>query len=332
MRNMKRWQRIAALALTLLFPLCAVSGRAAEMPENPTAVETASAEPERAQTAAPEESAPSETTAETAAPETAAPTAAETAAPETTETAAPAQTDSPAPAQTDTPAPAATDSPAATETAGPLDTPSPSETTQAPSVSPSASPEASAEPSSTPDAGEKKIIESFVLQENPEAKVQEKPTLDEVLAKLPSSIGVRLSDETEAEAAISWSCADYSEDKAEYQFVAALTDPAFAVAEGVALPTFRLIVEGEQRWTSGAFVFKRWNEQGLMLIAYGGESTEVVIPDSVEGLPVLTVARSAFAQNAKLQKVIVPKGVIALEDGAFSGCTSLTEVELPDSL
>lgn len=326
MRNMKKWQRTAALALALLFPLCAVSGRAAETAENPTAVETASAEPERAQITAPEASAPSETTAETTAPAT------ETAAPEATDTAAPAQTDTPAPAETDAPAPVETDTPAATETAAPSDTPAPSETTQAPSVSPSASPEASAEPSSTPDAGEKKIVESFALPENPEAKVQEKPALEEVLAKLPSTIGVHLSDGTEAEAAISWSCADYSEDKAEYQFVAALTDPAFAVAEGVALPTFRLIVEGEQRWTSGAFVFKRWNEQGLMLIAYGGESAEVEIPDSVEGLPVLTVARSAFAQNAKLQKVIVPKGVIALEDGAFSGCTSLVEVELPDSL
>ena len=279
MRNMKKWQRTAALALALLFPLCAVSGRAAETAESPTAVETASAEPERAQTTAPEASAPSETTAEATAPAT------ETAAPEATDTAAPAQTDTPAPAETDAPAPVETDIPAATDTAAPSDMPAPSETTQAPSVSPSASPEASAEPSSTPDVGEKKIVESFALPENPEAKVQEKPTLEEVLAKLPSTIGVHLSDGTEAEAAISWSCADYSEDKAEYQFVAALTDPAFAVAEGVALPTFRLIVEGEQRWTSGAFVFKRWNEQGLMLIAYGGESAEVEIPDSVEGLP-----------------------------------------------
>ncbi|MBQ4568982.1 MAG: leucine-rich repeat protein [Ruminococcus sp.] len=68
------------------------------------------------------------------------------------------------------------------------------------------------------------------------------------------------------------------------------------------------------------------------IIKYNGTETNVVVPDTLGGLPVWSIGSSAFGNNADLESVVIPNGVEELGGYAFSGCTSLTDVSLPDSL
>ncbi len=58
-----------------------------------------------------------------------------------------------------------------------------------------------------------------------------------------------------------------------------------------------------------------------------GESVRVVIPDTIDDLPVTAVGDSAFLKS-KIEAIILPHSVITLGRGAFALCTSLAEVTL----
>ncbi len=65
------------------------------------------------------------------------------------------------------------------------------------------------------------------------------------------------------------------------------------------------------------------------IVEYLGSDTVVVIPDTIDGLPVKMVSGFAFED---VTSVTVPNGVTTIGFCAFSNCGSLTEVNLPDSL
>lgn len=58
---------------------------------------------------------------------------------------------------------------------------------------------------------------------------------------------------------------------------------------------------------------------------------ELVVPSTYNGLPVKSVGAEAF-YRVSLSKVIINKGVTAIEDSAFYYCQALESVELPESL
>lgn len=51
--------------------------------------------------------------------------------------------------------------------------------------------------------------------------------------------------------------------------------------------------------------------------------TEIVIPASHEGKPVVAIERNAFSNNTSITGVLLNENVVRIESGAFSGCTSL---------
>ncbi len=65
---------------------------------------------------------------------------------------------------------------------------------------------------------------------------------------------------------------------------------------------------------------------------YNGTESDVIVPETLGGLPVWSIGSSAFSNNADLKSVVIPNGVEELGNYAFSNCTSLTDVSLPDSL
>ena len=90
-------------------------------------------------------------------------------------------------------------------------------------------------------------------------------------------------------------------------------------------------------------------EDGV-LIGYDGDSSDVVIPDSVisigdfvfEGCKGLTsvkipnsvtsISHFAFSDCSGLTSIEIPDSVSSIGIGAFEGCKGLTSIEIPDSV
>ena len=65
---------------------------------------------------------------------------------------------------------------------------------------------------------------------------------------------------------------------------------------------------------------------------YDGTDTAVIIPESVDGIPVTKIAASAFIDKQKITSITVPDSVTSIGDRAFYGCTSLTSVTIGNSV
>lgn len=305
---------------------------AGDVPVAEPATESPAPEP-AAETPAPEpavQSEPEPVSAEpTAAPATATP------APPSNDEAVPtptsAPTPSPAPTQTSSAEPSATASaaPSASASAAPSASTSTDPSASAsPDPSASASPDPSASASPSPSAG---LIAAFAPLDPSSGTLPEKPALEQMLAVLPTALDAALQDGTVVTVAVTWSCPDFDAEKAEYVFTASLADPAYALAEGVSMPSFLLRIESEQM-VYGDFVFDKNDDGTLTLSGYTGSGSSVSVPAQVDGMAVAAIARSAFSGNRSLVEVVVPDGVLRLEGGAFASCASLKKVRLPDSL
>lgn len=64
----------------------------------------------------------------------------------------------------------------------------------------------------------------------------------------------------------------------------------------------------------------------ITITAYIGEETVVTIPDEISGCPVTYIADTAFENNTKLEKVILPTKLEGIGWFAFRGCIALSEV------
>lgn len=58
--------------------------------------------------------------------------------------------------------------------------------------------------------------------------------------------------------------------------------------------------------------------------------TELVIPETHDGLPVTRIGIGAFAGNEQITSVLIPESVTGIGNGAFEGCSNLRSVSLSD--
>ncbi len=61
-------------------------------------------------------------------------------------------------------------------------------------------------------------------------------------------------------------------------------------------------------------------------------SGEIVIPSSLGGCFITSVRAYAFSGCTNLTSVTIPDNVMSIENHAFSGCSGLTSVTIPDSV
>ncbi len=69
----------------------------------------------------------------------------------------------------------------------------------------------------------------------------------------------------------------------------------------------------------------------IVITGYKGTSVDVVIPESIEGIPVREIGNDAFADSL-VENVIVPNTVKAVGNEAFRGCINLKTVEFGDGI
>ncbi|MDR1469141.1 MAG: leucine-rich repeat domain-containing protein [Spirochaetaceae bacterium] len=70
---------------------------------------------------------------------------------------------------------------------------------------------------------------------------------------------------------------------------------------------------------------------GIVIIGYTGTETTLVIPDSIDGHPVVEIAPEAFC-DSKLERVEFPESLKKIGHGAFYPCGNLQVISLPPNL
>ena len=69
----------------------------------------------------------------------------------------------------------------------------------------------------------------------------------------------------------------------------------------------------------------------IVITGYTGPETKVIVPDTIEGLPVTNITYSAFAKNEKLTYIKLPSALLGIPGNAFTLCSSLTEIDIDSS-
>ena len=93
-----------------------------------------------------------------------------------------------------------------------------------------------------------------------------------------------------------------------------------------------LFVTSASAATDGYYTYEVENGQAVITSADKEISGDIVIPETLSGYPVTTIAESAFYDCNKITSIIIPSGVTVIGQHAFYNCSSLKEIDLPDSL
>ena len=73
-------------------------------------------------------------------------------------------------------------------------------------------------------------------------------------------------------------------------------------------------------------------EDYVKITGYTGSAEVLVIPAEIEGLPVTVIGSYAFSDCSSLTSVTIPDGVTVIGLGAFQNCWMLTNVTIPESV
>ena len=118
------------------------------------------------------------------------------------------------------------------------------------------------------------------------------------------------------------------------RFIAAAT--AFALVCG-AFPVYNNYFGGTSftasaaSVTEGALTFAVYSDHAAVT-GYDKSVTDIVIPDTVEGVPVTEIGRNAFMYCSDITSMVIPDSVVSIGAYAFWDCRNMKLDKLPDSL
>ena len=113
-----------------------------------------------------------------------------------------------------------------------------------------------------------------------------------------------------------------------YFKVQAFAGQGEARVEKSELSEAKIVVIGEWIENEGDFTFKRnAANDGIIVVSYTGNASEVTIPDSFDTMPVIEIGDDAFADNSTITTVHVPETVEVIGMRAFKNCVNLKEMD-----
>ena len=74
------------------------------------------------------------------------------------------------------------------------------------------------------------------------------------------------------------------------------------------------------------------NNGSVVIEKYTGTESFVIIPDSIEGIPVTQIGDEAFRNHGEIKEVIFPKSIVYAGNYAFCECRALKEADFSDNL
>jgi len=81
----------------------------------------------------------------------------------------------------------------------------------------------------------------------------------------------------------------------------------------------------------GDFEYRSDGSGGVEIVKYIGKASELIIPGSIDGMPVTRIGDDAFYQG-DFTSVIIPDSVTSIGELAFCYCEMLTSITIPDSV
>lgn len=79
------------------------------------------------------------------------------------------------------------------------------------------------------------------------------------------------------------------------------------------------------------FTYKKVGN-GISILKYWGSDTEVVIPEKIDGYPVVDIFNRAFQYKKSIETVVIPDTVEGIGSRAFEYCTNLTDIIFSDKM
>lgn len=80
------------------------------------------------------------------------------------------------------------------------------------------------------------------------------------------------------------------------------------------------------------FLYQNSIDGGISITGYRGASSDLVVPQQIDGKQVTSIAKEAFLNNGRVVRIVLPDGLIKIGASAFQGAKYLEEISLPDSL
>ncbi len=74
------------------------------------------------------------------------------------------------------------------------------------------------------------------------------------------------------------------------------------------------------------------NNGTITITGYSGSDSEILIPDSINNLPVRTIGVSAFSGRLNITAITLPDGIRSIDHYAFDGCRDLAAISIPDTV
>jgi len=74
------------------------------------------------------------------------------------------------------------------------------------------------------------------------------------------------------------------------------------------------------------------NPSGITITGYKGNDNDITIPREIDGKPVTSIGSYAFSCCSSLTSIAIPDSVTSIGNSAFAYCTSLASITIPDSV